>query len=94
LSFKWEPKDPDEVLDYEHEWAALLVDGDTIDGPPRCVVEGEAGTLNVDNTHMAGTRQVVWLSGGEPGNYKLTIGIDTTAGRTFEEGIKLTVKER
>lgn len=92
-TIKWLAKDPEEVLDYEHDWGPLLQLGEAVTDPPRCEVPVESG-LAVDSTVMNGSRQTVWLSGGIVGNYHLTISIDTDGGRTFEEGIKLSVKER
>ena len=93
MAFVWASKDPDEVLDYNHDWSARL-DGDTIVGPPQVIVE--QGTVVVDSTSLgAGDVQTVWLSGGTGGeDVRLTLRVETTGGRTYDEGIKLKVKER
>lgn len=92
MAFTWEAKDPDEVLDYQHDWSPRL-DGDTVNGTPECIVE--EGDVVVDSTSEAGGVQTVWLSGGTGGtSCKLTIRVTTVGGRTYDEGIKLKIKER
>lgn len=91
MSFTWAAKDPNEVLDYEHDWSARL-DGDTIAGLPQCLVE--SGDVEVDSVTVAGDVQTVWLSGGAIGDVRLTLRVATTAGRTYDEGIKLKIKAR
>lgn len=93
MAFTWDSKDPDEVLDYNHNWSARLGDTDTISGPPQVIVD--EGTVVVESTSFSNGIQTVWLSGGAEGeNVKLTLRIETTGGRTYDEGIKLKVKDR
>lgn len=91
--YTWPPKDPDEVLDYTHNWASRLEAGETVTGVPEAVVAGDA-TLVVDETLMAdATHQTVWLSGGTVGKTAdISLRIDTSMGRTYEEGIKLPIR--
>jgi hypothetical protein len=93
MAFIWASKDPDEVLDYNHDWSARL-EGDTVAGAPQVIVE--EGTITVESTTMgAGDVQTVWLSGGTSGqDVRLTLRIETAGGRTYDEGIKLKIKER
>lgn len=93
MAFTWASKDPDEVLDYNHDWSARL-DGDTVTGPPEVIVE--AGTVTVDSTTMgAGDVQTVWLSGGVAAEeVRLTLRVTTSGGRVYDEGVKLKIKER
>lgn len=93
MAIKWLSKDPDEVLDYRHDWSALLADNEDVAGQPGCEVPADSG-LVVDSTSMDGAFQTVWLSGGNVGSHKLTLSITTTGGRVFEEGVTLPVKER
>lgn len=96
MSFKWPAKDPNEVLDYEHDWTARLDAGDAIVGDPEALVE--TGDVVVDSTVLEGNVQRVWLSGGtlkESGDpEKLTLRITTQGGRVFDEGITVPIKER
>lgn len=96
MAFKWPAKDPNEVLDYEHDWAARLDDGDSIASLPEAIVE--TGDVVIDSTSLDGTVQRVWLSAGtvKPSGdpEKLTIRITTTGGRVLDEGILLPIKER
>ena len=93
MSVTWPPKDQNEVLDYSHDWSARLA-GDTVVGPPLAMVE--TGTVVVDSSTMAvdGFTQKVWLSAGAVGDVKLTLRVTTSGGRTYDEGVKLKIKER
>ncbi len=88
-------KDPDEEKDYAVEWYKLLNPaGDKIYSSSFSVSSGtglniEAQVFN-DQTH----RTVVWVSGGTVGTYRLTNTITTTGGRTYEQTIKLKVKNK
>lgn len=96
MTFKWPAKDPNERLDYEHDWAARLDAGDTINGLPIALVD--EGDVEIESVSIDGTVQKVWLEGGtvkESGELeKLTIRINTTAGRIFDEGITVPIRER
>ena len=88
----WSSKDPDEVLDYTHEWTARLA-GDTITGTPTATVIG--GNVVRDSTSTTNGIQTVWLSGGTEGTQCLIeLQCSTTGGRTFQEVIELWVRER
>lgn len=90
---RWAPKDPDEVLDYIHNWAPRVGADDAITGIPTCTVE--SGTITVDSTTLVGLQQLVWLSGGVAGEtVTLTLQIETIGGRTYEEGVQLLIRER
>lgn len=103
MAFTWAPKDPDETLDYHHDWSdRLLVNGedvgDAITGDPEVIIESGDVELVEDST-VNGSTQVVWLTGGtlddgDPRECRLTLRIHTTGGRTYDEGIKLKIKER
>lgn len=92
MSIKWAGKDPNEVLDYTHDWAAVLVDGDAVSGAPLALIE--SGVVVVDSTSILGTVQKVRLSGGVVGAVKMTLRITATSGQVFDEGVTLTIKER
>ncbi len=100
MSFTWTAKDPDEVLDYAHDWGPrLVVEGDaildTVQGEAEVIVE--SGTVEVDLDRSSVTPeglQTVWLQGGVIGDVRLTLRVQTLGGRTYDEAIKLKIKER
>jgi ribosomal protein S28E/S33 len=87
---RWPFKDPDELLDYEVNWAARL-GTDTISSvawtvPDGIVKEDEAAT---------GAVVSIWLSGGTEGqSYNVGCRVLTTGGRTYDETIVLPVRSR
>jgi hypothetical protein len=90
---KWADKDPDEVLDYTHDWSAVLLDGDAVVGPPVALVDSGEVTV-VSSVMQSATVQRVRLSEGVAGPVKLTIRINATSGQKFDEGVTLKIKER
>lgn len=84
-------KDPAGVLDYEFDWSAWLIDGDTITSAAVTVPDGLTETAE---THDA-TTVTVWLSGGtERTDYTVTCQITTANGRTDERSVKIQVRQR
>lgn len=97
-------KDPDEVLDYEFNWATAdsylndgsssdtgWLQGDTISTSTVTVESGI--TLDSDSNNTV--RAIAWLSGGTAGNdYTVTNRIVTAAGRTGERSILVRVRAR
>lgn len=96
MAFKWPAKDPNERLDYEHDWTLRLEPGEAIAPPALCLVD--SGDVVIDSSTLNGNVQKVWLSGGtvkESGDpEKLTIRISTDAGRIYDEGILVPIRER
>jgi hypothetical protein len=83
-------KDPEAVLDYSFNWA-LWLDGDTISTSAWAV----DSPLTIDSDSETSTRTTVWISGGVlGGDYNLTNSIDTTAGRTDERTIRISVRAK
>lgn len=86
---RWEPKDPDEVLDYIHDWTARL-DGDTIASTPTASVT--SGDVVISSTSTTGGLQTVWLTGGTNNTTShIRLRCTTTGGRTFDEGIEINI---
>lgn len=95
-------KDPDAVLDWKFDWAALtngsgsedwLRDGETISTHTVTVATG----LTKDSSSLADTNTsvIVWLSGGTVNTkYAVTCQIVTTVGRTDERTIYIQVMDR
>jgi hypothetical protein len=82
----WPKKRPTEVLDYELEISAPLIDaGDDISNLSISIAPSGSGELQPVSVALNGTRVVAWLSGGVPGrSYTVKLDASTTGGRTFE----------
>jgi len=88
---KWDPKDPDEVLDYEIDWTDRL-DGDTIVTSTWPIVP--VGITKNSDAHTT-TASTIWLSGGTLGAaYDLTCRITTAGGRTMDQSVRIGVKAK
>ena len=90
MRLKWDDKDPNEVLDYQIDWATRL-DGDVIANSdwtvPSGLVEGSSSNTTSTTT--------VWLSGGTDGDdYEVQNRITTTGGRTMDQTVKLRVRTK
>jgi len=84
-------KDPSAVLDYVFDWTEWLATVETITDH---TITADTGITVGSSTEDAG-KVTVWLSGGTAGiNYKVACKITTTAGRTDERTIWITVRER
>lgn len=89
LSFS-HPKDPNDVADYQIDWADFL-GTDTISTSTWVVPDG----LTKNSDGKSNTATTIWLSGGSDGtSYPLVNRIVTAGGRTFDQTVKLKVKER
>lgn len=94
------PKDPDAVLDYVFDWAALtngtgtsdwLESGETISSYVVTVGSG----LTLDSDSQSSGQVTAWVSGGTAGEtYTVACRISTSAGRTDERTVKVRVVER
>lgn len=92
MSKTWDrSKDPDEVVDYDLSWAdQMTADADTIVSSTWTV---PANITKNSSTNTA-TRTKVWLSGGISGEtYTLLNRVVTTGGRTFDQSVKLKMKD-
>lgn len=86
------PKDPDEVLDYQIDWSARLVD-DTI-ATSVFSLASEAG-LVIDRQSHTDTISTVWLSAGDLGSTAEILCRITTAGlRTMDQTVKLKIRAK
>jgi len=84
-------KDPSAVLDYAFDWTEWLATGETITDH---TITADTG-ITVDSSTEDDGIVTVWLSGGTAGiNYKVACLITTSAGRTDERTIWITVRER
>lgn len=86
----WPFKDPDEVLDYEIDWATHL-GTDQISTSAWIVPSGIVETSSSKTL----TTTTIWLSGGTVGEaYQITNRIVTVDGRTMDWTVKLKIKEK
>jgi hypothetical protein len=83
-------KDPSAVLDWEFDWSAWLQAGETISAFTITVTGA-----NQDSTAASATAVTVWLSGGTAATAAtIACRITTTAGRTDERTITVSIKDR
>ena len=86
-------KDPNEVKDYSLDWSALLGASDTIASSTWTIDEGSGLTIDSDSHNTAET--TIWLSAGSDGtNYSLVNRVVTTGGRTYDQTVRLKVREK
>jgi hypothetical protein len=92
----WPAKDPDEVLDYQLDWAdderPRLEAGETITSSAWSVV---SGTVVIDDDDSVGGVTTVWLSGGEAGEACVILNrVTTSEGRTYDQSCRLRIRTR
>ena len=84
-------KDPSAVLDYAFDWTGWLAAGETITSHTVTVPTG----LTLESSTAASGIVTAWISGGTAGTtYRVECLIVTTAGRTDERSLWITVQER
>ena len=91
---RWDPKDPQEVLDYRVDWSDRLEVGDVIvdstwvrSGPDTALVLGV-------NSHDDSST-LLWLSAGTLGaEYRLTNHVTTQQGREMDATVRLKIREK
>lgn len=80
-------KDPDAVLDYQHDWSTWL-GSDTI-STSTWIASG----LTVDSDSNTTTTATVWLSGGTPGQViTITNRVVTAGGRAADAELVIRIK--
>lgn len=90
----WPSKDPNEVLDYEVDWATNVLDvGETISTNDFSVVSGDV-VIDSEPAPVAGISKV-WLSGGTHGTVCIILNrITTNLGRTYDQSMKLRIRSK
>jgi hypothetical protein len=94
----WPAKDPNEVLDYEFDWAdeetgPRLVTGETLLSSDFSVVEGDV-VIDSEDFEATGIT-TVWLSGGTAGTLcKILNRVTTSGGRTYDQTAKLRIRDK
>lgn len=92
MSKTWDrTKDPNEVVDYDLSWSdQMTADTDTIASSTWTVPVG----ITMDSSSNTTTRTKVWLSGGTSGEaYTLLNRVVTAGGRTFDQSVKIKMKD-
>jgi hypothetical protein len=88
----WPTKDPNEVLDYQVNWTNRLETGETISTSTFTVAEG---TVVIDSSSAASPTTTVWLSGGTEGEACTILNrITTSAGRTYDQSVRLRIRSK
>jgi hypothetical protein len=82
--------DKDAVLDFAFDWTAWLAAGETITTKTITPSTG----ITVDSSSIAAGIVTVWVSHAIPGSQSVACRITTSAGRTDERTISLTVTDR
>lgn len=89
----WPDKDPDEVLDYVHDWAPRLAsteDADTVLSVETLITSGSV--VLDEPASLSGMMHTTWLSGGTAcETCIITLRAVTSGGRTYDETVKLRV---
>ena len=90
---RWPPGQPDDVLDYELDSSAALIDvGDAISVASACVSPYGSGELSLNSISFYGDVVTVWVSGGVAGRiYTVNVNVTTTAGREFSWFVRLPI---
>ncbi|MBN8871904.1 MAG: hypothetical protein J0H67_03630 [Rhodospirillales bacterium] len=90
----WPAKDPNDVLDYQVEYAPAVIgnDADGIATLDVTVSPNAPGDLLVTRTTVDGTRAVLWMSAGQSGVvYVVTLAMTTMNGRVVQRSVLLPV---
>ena len=93
----WPSKDPDEVLDYELDWAdnkrPRLQPGETLIDSKWFVTAGDV-MLTREEWVPSGIA-TVWLTGGSAGTLCTILNrVTTSMGRTYDQSVKLRVRTK
>lgn len=91
----WPSKDPNEVLDYQVNWASAdnprLETGETLLTSNFSVVSGDV-VINSESFLATGLC-TVWLSGGTADTACVILNrVTTSAGRTYDQSVKLRIR--
>jgi len=101
-SYRWDDKDPNDILDYSIDWTDVLTGAEVIASVIHSIstVTGDASPLAIDTTQpssgepFTGTGTVVWLKLGTDGNtYHVTSKVTTNSGRVIDRKVRLRVKD-
>ena len=86
------PKDPDDVLDYDWDFAPWLPAGDTISAHTIIVASGDVAVNSASHT---ATTVTAWLSGGTVDtDAEVTARATTAQGRTVDRTSTVPIRQR
>ncbi len=93
----WPAKDPNEVLDYQLDWADAdnprLVTAETLLTSTYSVVSGDV-VIN-SSSFLASGLTTVWLSGGTVDTLCTILNrVTTSGGRTYDQTAKLRIRTK
>lgn len=93
------PKDPNEVLDYQIDWADLkdprLEAGESLVSSTLSVVEGSV-VINEERSGFVPSGVVtLWVAEGAPGELCIILNrVETTLGRIYDQSCKLRIRTK
>ncbi len=105
MSFKWPPKDKDELLDYSVDWSRFLGDAvissvvwfvDDADGVKTWIQPGDV-VNNIQNVQQSIDGDVATIHlglGTANAEYKFTCRMEDSSGSIAERVIRLKIKEQ
>lgn len=96
---QWPTKDPNEVLDYQLDWAdpvaPRLQPSELLTGSTWTVVEGDVMiAVSPAPSFTAGGLSTVWLTGGtDSTKCELLNRVTTSLGRTYDQTVVLRIRD-
>jgi hypothetical protein len=98
----WPSKDPNEILDYQLDWAKALTPKtgpvDSIETSEWTVPDGLVSTsdeITANSKGVANAATTIWLTGGEEGiSYVLMNRVVTAGARTMDQSVKIRCKTK
>lgn len=105
MSFRWPPKDPDEIIDYSVDWSRFLGSAtlstvswfvDDADGVKTAIGNGVTvnGIQNVSATNTTTVATINLALGTLNKEYKFYCQITDSTGSTAERVVKIRIKEQ
>lgn len=97
---KWPDKDPQEILDFDIDWAGTADSpgrafGDTLTGSTWTITVNDDTFLVIGATSFSTIATKVWLSGGTLKRmYTVTNTVTTAGGRTMEKSGTVTITQK
>lgn len=93
------PKDPNEVLDYQIDWAddarPRLTTGELLTASTLSIVEGTIVIDQVKSGFVPSGLVTLWVSGGLAGELCIVLNrVETSLGRTYDQSCKLRVRTK
>ncbi len=91
---KYDPKDPDDVDNFQLDWKKRVKDPDVIVDSTAAPAEGDESGVVIVSQNYIGTVQTVRVSGGIPGTTaRITCHIVTAEGLEWDRTFQTRIKE-